>query len=55
VLDRGELARFVRTLVPPEAYAPRSLWYMHACLSTELGEELTLNEFTRHVKVGVKV
>jgi len=54
VLDRGELARFVRQLLPPEAQVPRSLWYMHACLSTELGDELTLNEFTRQVKEGAK-
>ena len=27
---------------------------MHACLSTEVGDELTLNEFTRQVKEGAK-
>jgi hypothetical protein len=54
VLDRAELARFARLLLPPEADAARSLWYMHACVSTECGPEVSLSDFTRQVKEGAK-
>jgi hypothetical protein len=54
VLDRAELARFTRLLLPPEADAARSLWYMHACVSTECGPEVSLSDFTRQVKEGAK-
>ena len=53
VLDRVELARLLESELG--AFSPKSSAYLHACLSAEHGEEITLGEFVKATRECAKI